>query len=116
MPAIVGPIAINSISGGVVNFGDSFYLSPKSSSKSALGSGAGNTGALYTNQELAVRLNGMAELRSDPELARFVKWIRKQPPEKLIKTKKSNERKKKLQREGCFLVIFSFFVHLISLF
>ncbi|MFP7693049.1 HNH nuclease-like protein HlpB [Bacillus subtilis] len=51
--------------------------------------------ALYTNQELAVRLNGMAELRSDPELARFVKWIRKQPPEKLIKTKKSNERKKK---------------------
>lgn len=44
MPAITGPIAINSISGGVVNFGDSFYLSPKSSSKSALGSGAGNTG------------------------------------------------------------------------
>ncbi|UTL73752.1 spore germination protein [Bacillus halotolerans] len=44
MPAIVGPIAINSISGGVVNFGDSFYLSPKRSSKSALGSGAGNTG------------------------------------------------------------------------
>ena len=27
-----------------MNFGDSFYLSPKSSSKSALGSGAGNTG------------------------------------------------------------------------
>ncbi|EME76044.1 spore germination protein [Bacillus sonorensis] len=44
MPAIVGPIKINSISGGVVNFGDSFYLSPKSTSKSALGSGAGNTG------------------------------------------------------------------------
>lgn len=44
MPAIVGPIYINSISGGVVNVGDSFYLSPKSSSKSALGSGAGNTG------------------------------------------------------------------------
>ncbi|MDA7026038.1 spore germination protein [Bacillus sp. CLL-7-23] len=44
MPAIVGPIKINTISGGVVNFGDSFYLSPKSSSKSALGSGAGNTG------------------------------------------------------------------------
>ncbi len=41
MPAIVGPIYINSISGGVVNVGDSFYLSPKSSSKSALGSGAG---------------------------------------------------------------------------
>jgi spore germination protein PF len=25
MPAIVGPIKINSIGGGVVNFGDSFY-------------------------------------------------------------------------------------------
>ncbi|WP_420469238.1 spore germination protein, partial [Bacillus licheniformis] len=35
MPAIVGPIKINEISGGVVNFGDSFYLSPKSTSKSA---------------------------------------------------------------------------------
>ncbi|ALC80678.1 MULTISPECIES: spore germination protein [Bacillus] len=44
MPAIVGPISINSISGGVVNFGDSFYLSPKSSSKTASGAGAGNTG------------------------------------------------------------------------
>ncbi|MEC1587824.1 HNH endonuclease, partial [Bacillus spizizenii] len=50
---------------------------------------------LYTNQELAVRLNGIDELRSDPQLARFVKWIRKQPSEKLIKTKKSHERKKK---------------------
>ncbi|MFC0275014.1 spore germination protein [Metabacillus herbersteinensis] len=44
MPAIVGPIKINSVAGGVVNFGDSFYLSPKSNSKSALGSGASNTG------------------------------------------------------------------------
>jgi 5-methylcytosine-specific restriction protein A len=26
------------------------------------------------------------------QLARFVKWIRKQPPEKLVKTKKANER------------------------
>ncbi|MBD1380621.1 spore germination protein [Metabacillus arenae] len=44
MPAIIGPLCINSISGGVVNFGDSFYLSPKSTSKSATGSGGGNTG------------------------------------------------------------------------
>lgn len=44
MPAIVGPIKINSIGGGVVNFGDSFYLSPKSQSKSASGSGGGSTG------------------------------------------------------------------------
>ncbi|GAE93621.1 protein GerPF [Gracilibacillus boraciitolerans JCM 21714] len=45
MPSIVGPIKINSVGGGgVINFGDSFYLSPKSASKSAYGAGANNTG------------------------------------------------------------------------
>ncbi|MFC7060833.1 spore germination protein [Halobacillus seohaensis] len=44
MPSIVGPLRINSISGGVVNFGDSFYVSPKSSSKTVNGSGSSNTG------------------------------------------------------------------------
>ncbi|MDL4842865.1 spore germination protein [Aquibacillus rhizosphaerae] len=44
MPSIVGPIKINSVGGGVINFGDSFYLSPKSASKTAAGSGAFNTG------------------------------------------------------------------------
>ncbi|KAB8139192.1 spore germination protein [Gracilibacillus oryzae] len=44
MPSIVGPIKINSVDGGIVNFGDSFYLSPKSASKSAAGAGANNTG------------------------------------------------------------------------
>jgi spore germination protein PF len=44
MPAIVGPCKINSIGGGVVNFGDSFYLSPKDAAKTTAGSGAFNTG------------------------------------------------------------------------
>ncbi|WP_226037700.1 spore germination protein [Aquibacillus saliphilus] len=44
MPSAVGPIKINSVGGGVINFGDSFYLSPKSSSKTSAGSGAFNTG------------------------------------------------------------------------
>ncbi|UOQ86550.1 spore germination protein [Gracilibacillus salinarum] len=44
MPSIVGPIKINSVGGGVINFGDSFYLSPKSASKSASGAGANNNG------------------------------------------------------------------------
>lgn len=44
MPSIVGPIKINSVGGGVVNFGDSFYVSPKSTAKAATGSGGGNTG------------------------------------------------------------------------
>jgi len=44
MPSIVGPLKINSVGGGVVNFGDSFYVSPKSSSKTNAGSGGLNTG------------------------------------------------------------------------
>ncbi|MEW9675000.1 spore germination protein [Lentibacillus sp. L22] len=44
MPSIVGPLKVNSITGGVVNFGDSFYLSPKSTAKTATGSGSMNTG------------------------------------------------------------------------
>ncbi|RDW18239.1 hypothetical protein CWR48_11685 [Oceanobacillus arenosus] len=48
MPSIVGPIKINSVSGGVVNFGDSFYLSPKTNSKTNTGSGSFNTGDFIT--------------------------------------------------------------------
>ncbi len=44
LPSIVGPIKINSVGGGVINFGDSFYLAPKSAEKSAAGAGANNTG------------------------------------------------------------------------
>ncbi|MCM3442446.1 spore germination protein [Metabacillus halosaccharovorans] len=47
MPAIVGPIKINHVGGGVVNFGDTFYLAPKSQSKSASGSGGGGTGDFH---------------------------------------------------------------------
>jgi spore germination protein PF len=54
MPAIVGPISINSVGGGVVNFGDSFYLSPKSTGKTNAGSGALNTGNwIITNNGLS---------------------------------------------------------------
>ncbi|MTH53323.1 spore germination protein [Bacillus mangrovi] len=64
MPAIVGPIKINTVSGGVVNFGDTFYLSPKSSSKSAAGSGGGNTGDFW------VLTNGISATNMiDPDVA-----------------------------------------------
>lgn len=33
MPSIVGPLKINSVGGGTVNFGDAFYIAPKSSGK-----------------------------------------------------------------------------------
>lgn len=54
MPSIIGPIKISSVSGGVVNFGDSFYVAPKSSSKTAAGSGGLNTGDfINTNNGLS---------------------------------------------------------------
>ncbi|MDY0396050.1 spore germination protein [Virgibacillus halophilus] len=54
MPAIVGPVKINSVGGGVVNFGDTFYASPKSTDKTASGSGSFNTGDfINTNNGLS---------------------------------------------------------------
>ncbi|WP_053220393.1 spore germination protein [Virgibacillus senegalensis] len=64
MPSIVGPIKINSIDGGVINFGDSFYLSPKSTSKVSSGSGSFNTGDfINTNSGLS------ATNTADPDVA-----------------------------------------------
>lgn len=51
--------------------------------------------ALYTNEEIAARLTTLRELRGDEKLAAFIKWIRKQPSTKIMKIKKSNERKRK---------------------
>lgn len=53
MPSIVGPIKINSVGGGVVNFGDAFYVAPKSASKTSAGAGSFNTGDfIQTNSGL----------------------------------------------------------------
>lgn len=49
--------------------------------------------ALYTNEEIAARLTTIKELQQDEQLARFIKWIRKQPPTKIMKIRKSNERR-----------------------
>ncbi|GAB1795686.1 MULTISPECIES: HNH endonuclease [Priestia] len=49
--------------------------------------------ALYTNDELAIRLNTISLLQADSKISSFIKWIRKQPSSKLPKTKKSNSRK-----------------------
>ncbi|SEO49875.1 spore germination protein PF [Amphibacillus marinus] len=64
MPAIVGPIQIIEVGGGVINFGDSFYLSPKSASKTAAGAGAFNTGS-FVNATSGLN----ATTTYDPDLA-----------------------------------------------
>ncbi|ASV66279.1 spore germination protein [Cytobacillus sp. FSL W7-1323] len=54
MPAIIGPVQIINVSGGIVQFGDSLYISPKSNSKSTTGSGTLNTGGfIMTNNGLS---------------------------------------------------------------
>lgn len=50
MPAIIGPVQIINVTDGVVQFGDSLVISPKSNAKSTDGSGGQNTGAfIVTN-------------------------------------------------------------------
>jgi len=46
MPAILGPVQIVNVGGGIVQFGDTVYISPKSSSKTFAGSGGFNTGGI----------------------------------------------------------------------
>lgn len=54
MPAIIGPVQILNVSGGVVQFGDALYISPKSSTKSFTGQGALSTGGfVITNNGLS---------------------------------------------------------------
>jgi len=54
MPAIIGPVQIVNVGGGIVQFGDTVYISPKSASKTNAGSGGFNTGLLIiTNNGLS---------------------------------------------------------------
>ncbi|MBT2653815.1 spore germination protein [Bacillus sp. ISL-18] len=54
MPAILGPVQIVNVGGGIVQFGDTVYISPKSSSKTFAGSGGFNTGGIIvTNNGLS---------------------------------------------------------------
>lgn len=50
MPAIIGSLQINNVGGGVVSYGDTLNIAPKTSSKSNNGSGSSNTGGfIMTN-------------------------------------------------------------------
>ncbi|PAE17404.1 hypothetical protein CHH91_04110 [Virgibacillus sp. 7505] len=49
--------------------------------------------ALYTNEELAARLPSIEDLRADEKLSKYIKWIRKQPAGRLVRTRKSNSRR-----------------------
>jgi hypothetical protein len=49
--------------------------------------------ATYTNRTLEAQYATIAELRSAPELAAFLKWVRKQPP---TRKKRNKERRRKV--------------------
>lgn len=51
--------------------------------------------ALFTNKELAVRLNTLELLENDEKIERYLKYIRKQAPTKKAKIKKSRERRRR---------------------
>ncbi|MBE6022573.1 MAG: HNH endonuclease [Cellulosilyticum sp.] len=51
--------------------------------------------ALYTNRELAVRLNTIKALQEDEKISKYLKFIRKQPASKKVRSYKSKERKKR---------------------
>lgn len=62
MPSIIGPIKINSVD-GIANFGDAFYISPKNTSKTNVGSGSFNTGD-FINTNTGVSTTGT----NDPDV------------------------------------------------
>lgn len=55
-----------------------------------------NVHALFTNKELAVLYNTVDALRSEPRMAKFISWIRKQPTTTMVKTKRSREKTMKM--------------------
>ncbi|MGI8314480.1 HNH endonuclease [Halobacillus mangrovi] len=51
--------------------------------------------ALFTNEELAAFYHTLERLKDHPDVRKYIKWVKKQDPEKRITTRKSNRRKRK---------------------
>lgn len=67
MPAIVGPLQILSVGGGVVHFGDTAFISPKDTAKTYTGAGTINTGALIvTNSGISANTTFDSKLVDQP--------------------------------------------------
>lgn len=54
--------------------------------------------ALYTNKELAVRLNTIRDLQEDEKIIKYLKFIRKQPVTKKVRSYKSRDRRYKVTK------------------
>lgn len=51
--------------------------------------------ALYSNRELALRLNTIEKLQEDEKISKYLRWIKKQHSLNGIKIRKSRERRMK---------------------
>ncbi len=51
--------------------------------------------ALFTNDELAAFYHTIPRLEEHPDMEKYLRFIRKQPPEKQITIHKSNRKKRK---------------------
>lgn len=51
--------------------------------------------ALYSNKELAIRLYTIKLLQEDEKINKYIKWVRKQPSETILRVRKSKERRGK---------------------
>lgn len=49
--------------------------------------------ALYSNRELAMRLNTLNKLKNDERIVRYLRWIKNQDPGEEITIKKARSRK-----------------------
>ncbi|WP_070119870.1 HNH endonuclease [Bacillus marinisedimentorum] len=50
--------------------------------------------ALFSNEELAAALNTIGALQRNEHIQKYLKWIRKQPPARVPRTKKSLRKKR----------------------
>lgn len=50
--------------------------------------------ALFTNEELAGFYHSIERLKDHPAIMKYIRWVKKQDPEKTITTRKSNRRKR----------------------
>ena len=63
MPIVINNVVIPNVTGGVVSLGDSYYVSPKTNTKTAQGSGSSNTGVCINTN------NGVSSTNtSDPDV------------------------------------------------
>ncbi|WP_205439436.1 HNH endonuclease [Halobacillus ihumii] len=51
--------------------------------------------ALFTNEELAGFYHTVERLADHPDMGKYLRWVKKQDPEKRITTRKANRRRRR---------------------